>query len=187
MRRRLFLFLMFVGITLLYSCNNAGKQAEVKKVSVQNKALQKKDGTISLDISEAACYSDMNNPSCNTAEWDVVILKSGRYNVWMTSVTKDTTNLKYRNSVMINIQDNRLEAHPVCNKIIQNPGEVSPKFYRADSYIGSLFIQDTGLLNVQVISEKIIPKDYKKHGSSEFDDSKLISVMLTPINALMEK
>jgi hypothetical protein len=47
--------------------------------------------------------------------------------------------------------------------------------------MGSMFIQDTGLINFQVISEKILPKDYNwNNGNSNQDDSKLISIHLTP-------
>ena len=99
----------------------------------------------------------MVNPSSNTAEWNVVVSKSGRFNVWLSSATKDTTDLKYKNSVMLSILDNRFEALPECDKIIQNSIDVSYPYFRADSFMGSLYIQDTGVYNVQVISEKIVP------------------------------
>jgi hypothetical protein len=47
--------------------------------------------------------------------------------------------------------------------------------------MGSLYIQDTGLYNIQVISEKILPKDSGKGESSAIENSKLLSVFLTPI------
>jgi hypothetical protein len=181
MGRKLFVLLIFFGVTLLYSCNNSGELKETSNNLVQNKTLQNEDGTIALYIARASCYSDMVHPSSNTAEWDVVVSKTGRYNVWMASATKDTTDLQYKNSVMVSILDNRLEVKPGCDKIVRNSDEVTPPYFRADSFIGSLFIQDTGLLNIQVVSEKIIPKDYKSSGISENGDSKLISVFLTPI------
>jgi hypothetical protein len=174
-------FLMIIGMVLLYSCTNTGAQKDVNTKVVHNKILQQADGTISLKVDKADCYQDAVNPSSNTAEWSVVVSKSGRFNVWLSSATIDTTDLKYNNSVMLSILDNRIEAHPECDKIIRNSSDVSYPYYRADSFIGSLYIQDTGMFNIQIISEKIIPKDLKKENSSELDNSKLLSVFLTPI------
>lgn len=180
MRRKIFLLMIIAAIGLFYSCSNSGSKNEAENQISIDQILQNEDGTISLDIEKAARYSDVVNPSGNTAEWNVLVSKSGRYNVWLSSSTKDTTNLRYENSVMVSIMDNRLEARPECDKIIQNSSDVSLPYYRADSYIGSMYIKDTGLLNIQVISEKILPKDYKSDGSSSIEDSKLISVFLTP-------
>lgn len=180
MKRKMYVLMTIVAIGLFCSCSNSGSKNETKNQISIDRILQNEDGTISLDLEKAARYSDVVNPSENTAEWNVLVSKSGRYNVWLSSSTKDTTNLRYKNSVMVNIMDNRLEARPSCDKIIQNSSDVSLPFYRADSFIGSMFIKDTGLLNIQVISEKILPKDYKSDGSSSIEDSKLISVFLTP-------
>lgn len=174
-------FLMIIGIVLMYSCSNTGVQKDTNNKVVHNKILQQADGTISLKVDKADCYQDAVNPSSNTAEWSVVVSKSGRFNVWLSSATIDTTDLKYNNSVMLSILDNRIEAHPACDKIIRNSSDVSYPYYRADSFIGSLYIQDTGLFNIQIISEKIIPKDVVKRNSSDVDNSKLLSVFLTPI------
>jgi hypothetical protein len=174
-------FLMISGIVLLYSCTNTGVQKDSNSKVVHNKILQQADGTISLKVDKADCYQDAVNPSSNTAEWSVVVKKSGRFNVWLSSATIDTTDLKYNNSVMLSILDNRIEAHPECDKIVLNSSDVSYPYYRADSFIGSLYIQDTGLYNIQIISEKIIPKDVKKENSKALDNSKLLSVFLTPI------
>jgi hypothetical protein len=173
--------LLLCGIALFYSCNNTGERKETKAKIVQNKTLQQEDGTISLKVDKADCYQDMVNPASNTAEWNVVVSKSGRFNVWLSSATKDTTDLQYSNSVRLNILDNRLEARPECDKIIRNSSDVSYPYFRADSFMGSLYIQDTGLYNIQVISEKILPKDSGKGESSVIENSKLLSVFLTPI------
>lgn len=169
------------GIVLFYSCKNTGEQKETKNKAVQSKILQQSDGTISLKVDKADCYQDMVNPSSNTAEWNVVVSKSGRFNVWLSSATKDTTDLKYNNSVMLSILDNRIEVRPACDKIIHNSSDVTYPYFRADSFLGSLYIQDTGLYNIQIISEKIISKDIRKAESSGSDNSKLLSVFLTPI------
>ncbi len=179
MDSKFFMSLIFVGATLLYSCNN-GEQKMSENNTVQNKILQQKDGTISLKVDKAACYRDNKNPSSNTAEWSVVVSKSGRFNVWLSSATKDTTNLLYKNSVMFSFQDNMIEGRPTCDKIIHNSTDVSYPYFRADSFLGSLYIQDTGLYNVQVISDKILPKEDKADGSSPGTNTKLLSVVLTP-------
>jgi hypothetical protein len=82
---------------------------------------------------------------------------------------------------MLSILDNRIEARPACDKIVHNSSDVTYPYFRADSFLGSLYIQDTGLYNIQIISEKIVPKDIKKGESSGSDNSKLLSVFLTPI------
>jgi hypothetical protein len=172
--------LAVIVIILLYSCKNTAEDKGVKNKIVQNKILQQADGTISLKVDKADCYQDMINPSSNTAEWNVVVSKSGRFNVWLSSATKDTTDLKYNNSVKLNILDNRIEAHPEIDKIVRNSADVSYPYFRADSFIGSLYIQDTGLYNIQIISEKIIARNLNKIGSSGSENSKLLSVFLTP-------
>jgi hypothetical protein len=173
--------LILAGIIIFYSCNNnAGEKKETKNRTVQNKILQQPDGTISLKVENADCYQDKVNPASNTAEWNVVVSKSGRFNIWLSSATTDTTDLKYNNSVKLSILDNRIEARPGCDKIIHNSGDVTYPFFRADSFIGSLYIQDTGLYSIQIISEKILPKGIKKEVSSSVENSKLLSVFLTP-------
>lgn len=169
------------GILIFYSCGNSGEQKVLKNKVVQNKILQQSDGTISLKVDKADCYQDAVNPSSNTAEWNVVVSKSGRFNVWLSSATKDTTDLKYNNSIKLSILDSRFEVRPACDKIVYNSTEVAYPYFRADSFLGSLYIQDTGLFNVQIISEKIIPKDINKGSVTEAENSKLISVFLTPV------
>lgn len=181
MGRKIYGLLILSGITLFYSCNSTSDGKVTRDNVVQNRTLQQKDGTISLKVDKADCYHDMVNPASNTAEWNVVVSKSGRYNVWLSSATKDTTDLQYNNSVRLSILDNRLEARPACDKIVHNSSDVTYPYFRADSFMGSLYIQDTGLYNIQVISEKILPKDFGKGVSSASENSKLLSVFLTPI------
>jgi hypothetical protein len=181
MRSKLLMLSAFAAITHFYSCKSAGNENITSNYLSDNKILQKEDGTISLELQEAACYSDMEDPSGNTAEWDVVISKTGRYDVWLSSFTKDSTNLNYKNSVKVSVDDTRIEAHPEVDKIVDNSSDGDLRYYTAGSFMGSMFIQDTGLLSFQVISEKILPKDYNwNNGNANKDDSKLISIHLTP-------
>jgi hypothetical protein len=181
MRRKLFVWLILIGVTFFYSCDNADRSNGNRKIIAENKIVQQEDGTISLKIDKAECYHDMINPASNTAEWNVVISKSGRFKVWLSSATKDTTDMHYQNSVRLSIHDNQLETLPICDKVFQNSNDVSRPYYRADSFMGSLYIKDTGVYSIQVISDKIIPKDYKADKSSDNDQTKLLSVFLTPI------
>jgi hypothetical protein len=180
MVRNIFVLLAFAGLAL-YSCSNSGGEKKQKNDPAQTAILQQQDGTISLQVAKADTYQDVNNPSSNTAEWSVVVSKSGRYNVWLSSATKDTTNLQYDNSVKLSIRDDRIEATPAVDKVIQNSVDVSYPYYRADSFMGSLYIQEAGLYNIQVISDKIVSQDQQKNESSLSEDTKLLSVSLTPV------
>jgi hypothetical protein len=88
--------------------------------------------------------------------------------------------LKYRNSVLLSIRDNRLEAVPIVNRVVQNSRDVPRPYYQADSFMGSLYIQDTGVYNIQVISDKVLPVDFKAKGSVADEQTKIMSVSLTP-------
>ncbi len=141
---------------------------------------QEGDGSLSLRLDKAACYSDVSNPSGNTAEWIIVISKPGSYKVWLSSATRDTTNLHYANSVRISLLDKQLEANPKCDKVIIGTSEVPQTYFRADSYMGTMYIPQPGEYNIQVISEKVIAKNFATQSSSLSDDTMLMSVILTP-------
>jgi outer membrane lipoprotein-sorting protein len=175
MRTKLIVMLAFAGM-VLFSCKQNANQKVDEKIA-DNAILQQQDGTISLEVTKADTYQDSENPQSNTAEWSVVVSKSGRFKVWLSSATKDTTRLKYDGSVMVSVKDDRIEARPAIDKVIRNSTDVSLPYYRTDSFLGELYLQDTGVYNIQVISDRIIP-DGKKDLSAE--DTKLLSVSLTP-------
>jgi len=180
MRRFRTVLILLMGISFLYSCGNSNNENIAGNQQVVNKVLQQADGCIALHVKKADCYSDKVNPSANTAEWNVVVSKSGRYNVWLASATTDTTNLEYNNNVMLSVHDNRLEARPVINKVVKNSSDVIFPYFRADSFLGSLYIQDTGLYAVQIISDKILPEDGVSEYASASGRTRLVSVFLTP-------
>jgi hypothetical protein len=180
MKKVLFVWVVLIGVAFIVSCNSGVRSDESGNVIAENKVLQQKDGTISLKIDKAECYHDMVNPSSNTAEWNIVVSKSGRYDVWLSSATIDTTDLKYKNSVLLSIRDNRFETLPIVNKVVQNSSEVSRPYYQADSFMGSLYIQDTGVYSVQVISDRVLPKNFRQGGASSDDLTKILAVSLTP-------
>jgi hypothetical protein len=178
MNKKILGLAIMVGL-IFGSCKNSSVQSDVNNNEpVKNKILQQSDGTISLKLDKADFYQDKTNPASNTAEWNVSVSKSGRFDVWMSSATKDTTDLQYDNTVKLSILDKIIEVVPACDKIVRNSEDVSYPFFRADSFLGSLYIQDTGVYNIQMISEKILPKDTKK----DIEDSKVLSVILKPEN-----
>jgi hypothetical protein len=181
MKKGLFVWMMMMmGFAFLVSCNSGVRSDESRNLVIANKVVQQNDGTISLKVDKAECYHDMVNPSSNTAEWNMVVSKSGRYDIWLSSATKDTTDLRFKESVLLSIRDSRFETLPVVNRVVQKSADVSSPYYQADSFIGSLYIQDTGMYSVQVISDRILPKEFRPSGSSSDDRSTILSVSLTP-------
>jgi hypothetical protein len=178
MKKRFFVYFIILIIIRPWSCSHleSSKQLLVAK----NRILQEKDGTVSLILDKAARYSDVVNPSNNTADWNVVISKPGRFKVWLSSATKDTSELNYLNSVRISLLDDQLEANPACDKIIRNSIDVHYPYFRADSYMGSVYVSEPGEYNIQLISEKVIAKETDSRNASLADDTKLMSVILTP-------
>ena len=167
-----------VIVLLAWSCGSNSDQNSVS----ENAVVQEADGTLALDMDEATCYSDDVNPASNTAEWNVVVSKPGTFRVWLSSATKDTTKLSYSNSVKLSLLDKFLEVNPVCDKVVLNSGEVSLPYYRADSYMGSLYISEPGEYSIQVISEKVLPKEAELSEDMATDDTRLMSVILTPLS-----
>jgi hypothetical protein len=178
MRRRIFAYFIGLVIIPVWSC---GHQSSTKDLQVAgNRILQQEDGIVSLKLDKAACYSDAVNPSNNTADWNVVISKPGSFKVWLSSATKDTSDLNYTNSVRISLMDDQLEVNPACDKIVRNSSDVHYPYFRADSYMGSIYISEPGEYNIQVISEKVIAKNTETYNTSLADNTKLMSVILTP-------
>ncbi len=120
MNRKIFTLAGLV-LLLVWSCGN---KTDFSNVS-ENAVLQDSDGTFALNMSDAACYSDADNPASNTAEWTVLVSKPGTYKVWLSSATKDTTNLSYINSVKISLLDKLIEVDPEIDRVVLNSGDVS--------------------------------------------------------------
>ena len=177
MSRKVFTIIGMI-VLLAWSC---GSNTDQNSVS-ENAVVQEADGTLALDMDEATRYSDDVNPASNTAEWNVVVSKPGTFRVWLSSATKDTTKLSYSNSVKLSLLDKFLEVNPVCDKVVLNSGEVSLPYYRADSYMGSLYISEPGEYSIQVISEKVLPKEAELSEDMATDDTRLMSVILTPLS-----
>jgi hypothetical protein len=180
MKRIYLVWVVLTGVTLLVSCGRNGSHDLHGAMVADNKIFQQQDGTISLNLKMADCYQDVVNPASNTAEWNVVVSRKGRYDIWLSSATKDTTDLDYKNSVLLSIRDNRFEAVPTVSRVVQKSTEVSEPYFQADSYLGTLYIQDTGVYNVQVISDRILPESKAGHGPESDAETKILAVSLTP-------
>jgi hypothetical protein len=180
MRKRSFAFLICLVTLLIMSCSHRKSTKDLQVA--ENVVLQQEDGTVSLKLDQAASYKDEVNPSNNTAEWDLVISKPGRFKVWLSSATKDTTDLNYANSVRICLLDDQLVVNPSCDRIVKNSGDVPYHYFRADSYMGSFDVSEPGKYNIQIISEKVIAKNSGTKSTSPADDTMMMSVMLTPMN-----
>jgi len=178
MRRRFFPVICGLVIVLIWSCGQKGTTKDSQEA--ENRIVQQADGTVSLKLDKAVCYSDAVNPTNNTADWNIVISKPGRFKVWITSATKDTSELSYSNSVKVNILDDHLEVTPAVDKIVQNSDEVPNSYFRADSYVGSFYVPEAGEYNIQVISDKVIARNAGSKKSPYVDDTMLMSVVLTP-------
>ena len=143
--------------------------------------VQQADGTISLKLEKAAVYNCEENPANNTAEWNFVVSRPGRFGVWLSTATTDTMNLRYPSAVKINLQDERIEARPVGDKIILNTSDVKYPYFRADSYIGTFYIEQPGEYSLQVINEKVVPGRLKEDTSSYAESTRMMSVVLLPM------
>jgi len=173
--------LVVIFFTMLASCSNNTKN-RLTEGSDTVFITQRDDGTISLDVEKATCYHNRTDPSLNTAEWSIKISKPGRYGVWLISAAKDTMDLGYKAPVRVDFNGERLEVKPVGNKIVKNSREVKSPYYRAESFVGSFYVQNPGEYNIQVISEKIIALDNKANWQNEPVNTMLMSVMLTPMS-----
>lgn len=166
-------------MTPFMSCSRV--KSSIEKNDAETKIVQQTDGTVSLNVENAARYCDVADPSNNTADWKVVISRPGRFKVWLSSATKDTSVLNYTNSVRISLLDDQLVVNPTIDKIVHNSQDVSYPFFRADSYMGSIYVQEAGEYTIQVISEKIIPAVSVNPVEPLSENSKLMAVILSPI------
>jgi hypothetical protein len=172
-------FIFCLVSILVWSCARQGNTKDLQEA--ENRILQQEDGTVSLILDKAERYSDKVNPSYNTADWNIVISKPGRFKVWLSSATKDTTHLKYLNSVRITLLDDHLEVNPACDKIVHNSGDVPFPYFKTESYMGSLYVSEPGEYNIQVISEKVLAKNTGAKDSTPVDDTMMMSIILTPM------
>jgi hypothetical protein len=174
-------FFVCIALTsfFLWNCSNQSNDSRVRNSEKQSNQLD--DGSILLKLDKAGYYHDADNPSNNTAEWNVEISQPGRFKVWLSSATKDTVKLNYPSNVRVNLPDGQLVGIPACNKIIQKSEDVSYPYYRADSYMGSVYFPEPGKYNIQVVSSMVVSKASESKSASQSGNTKLMGVILTPV------
>lgn len=178
MKTNLFLVISLAAI-IIWSCSSQSDKRS--KENTGNVLVQESDGTLTLPLENAVCYSNLEDPSSNTAEWSVAISQAGRYSIWLSSATTDTTDFSFAKSVKINLQDNQIDLKPEGNKIIRNSSEVRHPFYRADLKIGTFYFPEPGDYYIQVISDKILAKGQGPGNSQSDDKTRLLSLYLSPV------
>lgn len=133
---------------------------------------------VTLLLKDADIIQVDSHPQYNTAEWRFEVKKPGRYDIWLSSLTCDTTHILFAGNVTVTAGDKRLEKRPVGDEIVTDDKNVKSPWFRADSHMGSVLFSEPGEYQVQVISDRIMP-----HQSA--DEAK--ERKLTLINSLILK
>lgn len=177
MRRMKYCLLLLIIIAA--GCGNR-KADDFNKQAVPEISEQE-DGSIVLDLEKAYLLQDSLHPDMNTAEWSFRVESKGRYELWLSSFTRDTMDLHYEVPVIVNFQQKRIRAKPVGNEIILDTPGTGRDYYRADSRLGSLYIDSPGDYSIQIVSAKVRPcEDLSGHkGSSRHTE--LRSLILKPM------
>jgi hypothetical protein len=141
------------------SCRENGVTAERKHG--KNDRSFGHEGGVTLLIKDADLMQVDSNPQYNTAEWHFKVNKPGRYDIWLSSLTCDTSHLLFAENVTITAGDARIEKKPVGDEIVIDDKSVKSPWYRADSHMGSVFFSEPGEYQVQVISDRVmaLPSD----------------------------
>jgi hypothetical protein len=162
----------------LYSCkhdgNNSGLNEQVKNIGTQGT----NEGVVLL-IAEADLIQLENKPQYNTAEWLLKVDKPGRYDVWLSLITIDSTSMHFEDNVIITAGETKLEKKPVGDHMEMAEKGINGHWYRADTHMGSVYFSQAGEYPIQVISDKVIA-----HAS---DLSQVISDKHTLINSVILK
>lgn len=155
MRRIKYFFLLLIIIA--GGCGNNNTNDSNKQTEPE--ITEQEDGSIVLDLEKAYLLQDSLHPDMNTAEWSFRIKSKGRYELWLSSYTRDTMDLHYESPVIINFEQKRIRANPVGNEIILDTPGTGKDYYRADSRLGSLYIDSPGDYSIQIVSAKVRPHE----------------------------
>jgi len=154
---KLWIKAVLLGLVIVFpmtACNDTGGAGKESKKARSEKSAGQAEG-VTLLIKDAALIQVDSNPQYNTAEWHFTVQKAGRYDVWLSSLTCDTTYLNFGDSVVITAGDTRLTGRPVGDEIVTEDMSVKEPWYRADSHMGSIFFREPGEYQVQVISDRV--------------------------------
>jgi hypothetical protein len=176
MVRRKGIYLMLF-VTLLVSCNNSNIHKNTRDASYES---SKKNNSVFLKIEDAALVQDDVHPDSNTAEWSFRVNQPGRYEVWLSSITRDTMNMGFDSVVTITAGDSRIQKMPVGDNIVADASDIKAPWFKAESEMGSVFFSKPGEYSIQIISEKVktppadLPLDNK-------DKTVIKSLILKPV------
>ena len=156
MRRIKDLFIIVLVLVLASSCVNRNNDSNSNSDISTSYITQQEDGTIVLDLEKAYLLEDSLHPDMNTAEWSVRIKSKGRYELWLSSYTRDTMDLKYEGPVYIHFQDKSIKAESIIgNEIVLDTPGLGEMYFRADSKLGSVYIENPGDFSIQLVGSKV--------------------------------
>ncbi|MDT8401945.1 MAG: hypothetical protein RQ743_09635 [Bacteroidales bacterium] len=180
MRRIRIFSVLLLGLALIAgSCGN--RVEETADTQTETFITEQADGTIILDLQKAYLLQDSLHPDMNTAEWSFRIKNKGRYELWLSSYTRDTMNLQYDGPVYINFMDKRIKAESIKgNEIVLDTPDIGKMYYRADSKLGSVYIETPGDYNIQLSGSKVRPYEISSLNNSS-RHTELRSLMLKPM------
>lgn len=165
----------FAGLTACNHDNNNGQAGNGRK-----------DGTdvrvesIVLSIAEAELIEVDDKPQYNTAEWMFTVEKPGRYDVWLSSLTVDTMQLRFGDDVIITAGETKLEKKPVSDRVVTEDQSIKEPWFRADTHMGSIFFSKPGEYQVQVISDRVGPYTSDLSQINTAEHTLISSVILKP-------
>jgi hypothetical protein len=163
-----------VCVLSLVSCNNSGNDKSKGSVKEEN------GSGVTLLLKDADLMQVDSNPQYNTAEWSFVVKQPGRYDIWLSSLTCDTSNVLFASDVTITAGDTRIEKRPVSDQIITDDKNVKSPWVRADSHMGSVFFSEPGEYQVQVISDRVIPVTANESKTGKDKHTLINSLILKP-------
>ncbi len=173
------IFTVVLIFVLASSCGNrTDENLREERISY---ITQEENGTIILDLEKAYLLQDSLHPDMNTAEWFISVKNKGRYELWLSSYTRDTMDLQYEGPVFVNFLDKRIKAESIKgNEIVLDTPGLGNMFFRADSKLGSVYIQNPGNYNIQLVCSKVRPCETTLLSNSS-RHTELRSLILKPI------
>lgn len=169
-------FVAFAAIIGLSACKHDGNNSGTEE---RGKADGAREGIVLL-LADADLIQVDGNPQYNTAEWIFSVDKPGRYDIWLSTLTKDTLQLQFEDNVVITAGETRVAKKPIRDQIVTEDKSVKEPWFRADSHMGSVFFPKPGEYPVQVISDKVEPHGADISQLSTEENIHINSVILKP-------
>lgn len=174
-----FTVLALAAVIGFVSCGHDGGNRGADEKGLAGNGDNREEGVV-LRIADAELIQVDDNPEYNTAEWFFTVDKPGRYDVWLSTLTIDTTSLRFNDDVIITAGETRLTKKPVGEEIVTDDLNVKSPWYRADAHMGSVFFPKPGEYPVQVISDRVEPHSSDVSQLSLEKHTLISSVILKP-------